>query len=546
MCLMLIIPLALSQHSINKLDFTYENKNGKARNGKLYYSVQYLAKGPSSSATLLDNINASDNTLYFSFNESNQLKKGIIEIGINGFGIPSRMSDYVFIIDPMKCFNKAEGLAILSGDVRMELEPMNNVSQKIIKVVEFKASDNVSGKFKLKFGVFHKEKPTSEWTFDSNEIEFNYVISGLTPCIEPETQWNQVDQSDLQAVCAFIDNYKKDKCPDVNENAQSVYDALDDEVFAGVVSKANQTSRRSEKIEVYRQYVNLFQNCKSLPNQSTNIQEAQRVIKTLEESKEVPEPKKEDPDKKLWRASEALNTLKAYQDYLKTFPDGKYADMAKDKILCLKPIVVTTNELNANGVKTVEILLENVNKPRYKNTSIDDGLIIDDSKLLEEHKLVVTFNTDGRFQIMIKDACLKDTLISFDNTLTAFWKFNQDSTALNFNIKNGRKPYRIDFLHTETDEVITVTDSLMVNTFTLTRELMNELRLNGTYEPNVKDADSWRPRTLPTVSIERQKQPALKLIATIFGSIVLVALLLYFIRRWMKLRKQSQQVVIDN
>lgn len=537
MLLMLIILPAQSQHSVSKLDFKYENKNSRERNGTLYYSVQYRAKGPGSSADLTNEITSPSTTLHFTFNESKELKEGTIEVGIHGFGIPSRMSDYIFVVDPLRCFEKTGDFTISSGDIRMDLEPRNNVTNKILEVVKFKASDNVSGNFRLKFGVFYKEKPTSEWEFNSGEIQFNYVISGLTPCIEPQTQWDLVDQSDIQAVCAFIDSYQSEKCTDINDNAQAVYNILDDELFEAALNVVNQSSRSGEKEKALKSYIDLFQECNNLPNHSSNVQEAQRLLSELD--KDIPPPPK-DPDKELWKASDKLNTLAAYQNYLEEFPKGKYVAEAKSKILCLKPIKVTTRELGTDGMRRVEILLENVKKPRFKNTSIDDGMMIDVSRFAEEHILQVSFNTDGRFEIVFKDACQKDTIISFDNTLSAFWKFNQDSTEINFNIKNGRKPYRIDFMNLETDNVVTIIDSLMLNTFTLTRQLMEELGLDGTYEPNVKDADSWRPRTLPTLSIDAHKQPVIKWILTLAGSLLVMGVIVYLILLMIRRRKNLQ------
>lgn len=496
---------------------TYDEKDIE-----VYYYVQYKTRPDTTGTLLFQNGQNKDDIQNIDFDgaKEGRIEIEIIEVkGFKGFQKPK-----LFI--KRDCALRSTELRHLSDDTPIVKRGNGKIRKKII----YKAIRNGKSQIIIDLGTT-KRKDINEAKCNDGEIVINYNITGVyekpkpapTPVPDPtanETMvnpeivdWKNVNKSDIASLGNFLLKYPNGIH---KSDATKALRIVDDKLW--------ERTEALGKLSNYVTYKNTFTPYKQY------ARHYRKAIEKINEIKNAKALKKEwndfiakDPDEKaiatfIESSKYNTNKSKAFKLLLENHPNLEYRQQE-----------------NGNNIR-IEITNPYF-KPRYKNSSLNDGLAINHAAWSDDYILDVEVKKNEEFKIVIQDSLNRTVVIPFGNTFDV--KMTVSDTAYVFNILGGKTPYTIELFNSETEhqESFNTDDSK----YTLSKKDLLAQGLLGDYAVKVKYKNGPEPKEI-TRSIFLKEESSNKVLIFLIIALLLMAgsALYYFF--FMKQKKTQQSI----
>jgi hypothetical protein len=394
-----MLPPHLCAQNLAKFEKAFSFKYGEKMeyDGEVKVVFQYRNKDESA-GTL---IQGSAETASLNFDNSSFDGEFLMRITNLKFDKNKHEKEYALVITSA-CIDVNDRIKKTKSDPIQVGFSENKLPENADREIKFRVVDNGYGTLKIGFGIVKKTANISEWNCENGKIKLDFAIKGIK-------------KEEIKAVII------------VNKDSLAWLDC------------------RPKGIDGWKKYLADWPNGQY---KSVALELIGKETKPTKTPVSAPVESTVSSEEKQWALVQKSRTLADVQQFLAAFPNGKR--FAQAELLQEELLPLDIQMLGSEGSKTVTIL--HANNPKYKDISLNDGLEIDDSRLLSEKILQVQYNRSGRYRILIKDDWGKSDTLNFDNKLSA--SLAADSNQLVFTINGGKKPYKIEFFNAETNQSV--------------------------------------------------------------------------------------------
>ena len=401
----------------------------------------------------------------------------------------------------------------------------------------------------------------------SSYISIDYEIMGGYVVPEEERVWedDEINKKDCEALQAYINQYPNSK---YRSNAQNTLENIQNNYFrvcaeleleaceallecyppTELAEKAKKIIEiiKNPKPEVnpeeelwakalknntiwsYEQYVKKYPNGKY-------VRDAQKFLGQLKKESETKVEK--DPDILAWRAVKKNKTVESLQEYLTNYPEGKYADEAKEEISRLSDLDYKQSALD-RGKFLVEVL--NAKNPKFKDISFYEGMKINTDNWKFNQTLEVTLERAGVYAILVKDDWGKETVINFSDELEVSKLEKTEEGQYKGKVSGGKPPYTIRFINADNESAEASQTIEKQGDYVIDETILKQLK--GTeYTLEIMDKNKSAPVPIDgKITIERTEvSNTLKMILGL--SVLVVFILIAIIMGLRRVRKNRRQ-----
>ncbi len=394
-------------------------------------------------------------------------------------------------------------------------------------IIPFSVNDNGEGEIKISYDIVKENSNNlNDWNCDKGEITFKINASGFPINSEKnkknlvdntnstrnrnansviKKKWDSLNKNNLTELCAFYARYSKTS---YGSSARKKIRQLDELAWKKI--------KKEPSTIAYRQYLSDFEENCAL--RGRYVRQAKTNLK----------------DSSILDEWESLMEAKDKEGII-AFMNGNevYRQDAMNFIRDIFPIVPKVEELEKNK-KYLLSLEDTIFAPRYKNISLNDGIVkIDDSNWLEAKKLIVELNKGGSYKIQVEDTIGRISYFDFGYNFKASHKnIAQD---YQIQIEGGAPPYLVTL--TDDANVEVWSEEFNESTILLNKEDLISNGIIGSFEVSLKhSADN-----LDGITFDQQliieKSSSVQIISSIIWGIcmlVLFLLLLFFLRKRFK------------
>jgi len=274
-------------------------------------------------------------------------------------------------------------------------------------------------------------------------------------------------------------------------------------------------------------------------------------------------------DREKWKQTK--NTIESYNSYLKLLPIEcssyalMYADSAYNKITYLQTSA-EWNRIKSSGneeaiidfynrhrnykekvISLIQKKFPNINiirdtikendkekhiirgkntvNPKYKDLSLNKGILIDDSNWPDS--MVIEIKEAGRYEILIRDEFGRETTLTFDYNFKID-EVNQDRKQYTMEIKGGQPPFTTIISRDSTE--ISAVKGLKLDKIQLKKD--EKISENKIYDIIVRDAGGYKAVSAEKLTIEKSLSvQAIQAIILITALIITLFLLFILLRR---------------
>ncbi len=396
--------------------------------------------------------------------------------------------------------------------------------------IEFEITANGSGVLPLKFSVV---KEDDKGTGDCEEaIEFPYTILNLKS--EEET-WQKTEAT-------FVGN---------PENATPLKNFLTEFPNGKFAATAN------AHLKQYEQYEAAFIAFKANPASAKGLLEKylgdfsngfytekvnRMLAKLTPEKPPTPDPKPPKPpsgtpppskEQKAWEEVKDKTCPEDFRRFLDKFPDGEHAPEAKEKIAALSHGQFSLK----SGRMKVEVAAEGGGKIRFKDLSLEKGLSV---SFGTGQALLASFKGQGKYQLLVRDECGRDTNILLTNDF--FAKLTTENKGKNFvvDIFGGDPPYRVTLVGTDGKRHPLISKFVKGNKAEWTKSDLGVMVKEGIYKIEV--ADSKLNILLLNETLESTKSFDLVLLIISLLLVIALALMCYLLFVFLRNRHRKKTI----
>ena len=464
-------------------EFTYTLQNDKTRNGYILYFL------------MGDNIVQNGNNDY-SFTFSGE-QAGSIKLTIEGvhFGNVnasdlykprrarnSSYDDYKLVVQAPP-FRRCEDIGIPSwADIwevimrknerlgAAESRPYEPTTPLAGRSFEIVVQQNGAHTIRLKYNIVGKELGRQQFGSVNKVLDIDLRVDGLNPAPPPQNLdslcFVSARRSSIEAV---IECYNNQRNPRISPN--SCYPLTD---YGPIIYDYIKTEHRRIRAEAVNSgdatgYKNTFEDTDWYEPISREIDVT---------------PPSRPADEIAWRKVRTSKTVAPLLEFIRQFPNSEYVIDARYLIRELSPADYT---IHKQGDRRFEVRIQNMQKPRYKDISMQEGLVIDGEGLWTDSLLVVSYDKEGEFEVLIEDDWGKRLSIPFSNALSVSWDYLlSDSTQLVFNFSGGVPPFRLLFSSATDGHIDFSYAGIASPQFILPLDSLYQRGLAGEYEIEVR------------------------------------------------------------
>ena len=405
------------------------------------------------------------------------------------------------LVVPKKCIKTTGNIALSSSYKKIDASyDIFEINESISdRQIDFVIKKNGKGSIKINFGAIFKDLKISEWTCGGGgDINFNFEAIGIkeVPIDYSALDWGEHQKGTIIDWAAHLNKYPK-----------SDYKNLATNLIKNEYGKKEFSTIQIDTDQADRNFIDFCKKYAIYNSDSGNyITRAENRIKKRKELRKVPiiEPiVPKAPCILAWAKIRKSSNPKDYENYLKEYessssPCESYFEIAKEKISELQPLELEQKkEVDEKGYSV--IFIKNAINPKFKDISIDDGLIVKTERLKDENILLVKHDLGGQYELYVEDEYGKKDSISFDNNLVAGMK--ADSASLRFTFEKGSKPYQLKFINEQNGTIVFSKDTIQNNGWEIPISTLQKKGISGNILIQASDNDSWKPKKMGTVFI---------------------------------------------
>lgn len=311
---------------------------------------------------------------------------------------------------------------------------------------------------------------------------------------KPIDPFDTIDKTNLNDLCAYLSK---------NKGAQKAIDAIkkiDQKIWS-------ETQITNTKV-AYQQYRDTLSNCPYTPMHIENVKAKINYFEISETWEKLKINKDEDA---------IIDFYKQHGDY-----KSEVVSFIKTEFPVLKADLKKITE------KKYVIIPNNSIKPRYKDLSLNEGILIDDTKWADT--LSIEIIKHGRYEILIRDEFGRDTSLLLNYTFEV--TIIQTSKDYKIEVSGGEPPFQT--IIKQNEEEIHIVDGTQLNKSLLKEQ--EKVKENEKYDIVLRDATSYEIKLLDPLKIE--KSISIKVIQTI---ILLIAVAIIFIIIFFLIKKRKHK-----
>ena len=424
------------------------------------------------------------------------------------------------------------------------------------ETLRFKVEENATGNFRIPFIIkTHKGEIkkgfNSAQTSDGIFTQFYSIIVGVENEIEEAFLEEEIEEIEIAEAKEPTVNKKQTTKKNTNKvPLPSTQKKAEVAIWEETLGK--------NSLKAYRNY------CRKYPN-GKNWKEAQNKIDTLQWKKaqyihkttayenylkQAPNgafrsAAKSKIDDRLWEIANEKKQLSAFNDYVKYSEifnqkfdgkyEAKYVEEAKQKSLAIDPFIQRKGN---NFVITLEyaeppITEENI---QFSNSNYIQDLMI------ENNKIILDIADNASINISVTDALNKKAKFVIDNTAQALKSsLKTDETHLIFyNVVGGEAPYYAQLKRTGESfkHLYPLGEG---DYFELSKETLSNDGLQGNYTVQFMDERKSEVVTFNSIEIQRPERSILT--PVLFGLLLLLGGLFYFVTQRKQNQRKAQEAV---
>lgn len=513
------------------VDFEYNFKNNQKKKGKFAFSIWQQGD------VVKDYVeNKGENHIHSMFFEN---KKNKVFIAFEKLDLEGRRANKNYkLVVHQKCISTNNNGVVDYDLVSHELTNKTKLIQ-----IPFEIKANGYGEIRIGFDIV-KDNSNSiiDWKCSVGEIVFKLKATGIGDA-----------DKDNDGVYDKIDN-----CLGVSNKDQTDWD---NDGYGNLCDNCPKNGNRNQADRDYDGVGDICDNCPFKGNANQNDSDRDGVGDVCDKcqgqddaycgkKKIVAVPKKTKPKTKpkptvkddLYEEWEALKKEGDEPDIFQFYQrNGNYREEVIPFFYDNFPLIVTDNREDEAEKDFYTEVENDFFNAKYKNISLNDGILIDDSDWMDAKKLAIEITKPGSYNILIRDSIGRQNILKYDGGSRFHVIPNENAEDFILILKGGEGPYAIRLLDSNNEEKWDGKYNL--DTIEVNKNMLIKQGLVGDYQLSIKQLNNPNSEINVEEFIHLEKSSSFKLL-TIGLPILIILLVVGGILFFFKRRNQNSNNVI--